>query len=510
MCGYIALYFDSAQILINKRWNTDDYSYCYLVPFVAAYLAWQLRDRFSGLPKGSVIPGYILLVFSGVLFFTGRLGSLETFVYISMWLSIVAIVGLVLGSEGIKRFSFPLFILAFIVPAPPFITNLITFKLRLISSKIAVNILHFLGMSVYREGNVIDLGITKLQVVDACSGLRYLLPTILVSLIVGYLNNKRIWQRVVLVLFSIPVSILINSSRIVLMAYIAWDINPTMVQEGFLHDFLGWLIFFFSIAFVFLTSVFLRKFTTDRDVKTKKQQIASTPQNKTDSLKWAHAVAGFAIFIGLYFFQNHLVSAQIIPQRKTFASFPAEINGWTGKKEYLSQKILKSLWADDYVSGVYFNPRSGNTLHLLISYYQAQTTQHTAHAPLSCLLGSGYGLQQKKIIQPDAANGRSFPVAQMVLLKNGQKVLSNFWFQQRGRIITNEYMNKLYLIRDSIMMRRTDGALVRVEMLMHPFQSVQQAQKILDTFIVPLEKLLSEYVPGRISRAEIRYRIKQN
>ena len=128
-------------------------------------------------------------------------------------------------------------------------------------------------------------------------------------------------------------------------------------------------------------------------------------------------------------------------------------------------------------------------------YYETQTTQHTAHAPTSCLLGSGWTVEQKRVVGPDAATGRDFPVTQMRLRLGSQVILSNFWFEMRGRHITSEYLNKLYLIWDALTRQRTDGALVRAEMVLLPGQSLEEGQAVLDTFIVPLKEELGRYIP---------------
>lgn len=101
----------------------------------------------------------------------------------------------------------------------------------------------------------------------------------------------------------------------------------------------------------------------------------------------------------------------------------------------------------------------------------------------------------KKTIPPDAGAGRSFSVQQMLLEKDGGRLLSNFWFQQRGRVITSEYMNKWRLFQDAVTRRRTDGAVVRLELLMLPGQSVEEGQRLIDGFSASLSSVIHKYVP---------------
>ena len=203
VAAWIVLYFDSFPALI-RRWNNDDYSYCWIVVPLALYLAWQRRDMLPKILTPSLKSGYAALLAVAVFFFIGKAASVDALVFVSMWLSIVAVVLFVFGLKSMKALFFPLVVLAFFIPPPPFINRMLTFKLRLISSDLSVRIMQFIDIPVYREGNVIDLGMIKLHVVDACSGLRYVFPTILLGILMGYWFNKKPWQRFVVFAATIP------------------------------------------------------------------------------------------------------------------------------------------------------------------------------------------------------------------------------------------------------------------------------------------------------------------
>jgi len=173
------------------------------------------------------------------------------------------------------------------------------------------------------------------------------------------------------------------------------------------------------------------------------------------------------------------------------------IGDWQGERSYVSEKILDSLWADDYVQIHFSNTRTGDMILFFVPYYEYQKTRHTAHSPVSCLLGGGFASRSREIIQSN------FPppfgeveIRQMVLEKDGELLLSNYWFQQRGRIVVSEYRNKWYLFWDSVTKRRTDGALVRLEMPLTAGRNIEAAQAVLDSFTQELMKILPEYVPG--------------
>ena len=126
-----------------------------------------------------------------------------------------------------------------------------------------------------------------------------------------------------------------------------------------------------------------------------------------------------------------------------------------------TRQALDALWADDYVQIRFKNQNTGDWLLLFIPYYEHQEAMHTAHAPAACLVGGGYAPLSRERLQRDFPEpfGR-VTIGRMVLEKNRQYLLSNYWFQMRGRIIASEYANKWYLFWDSVTRRRTDGALV--------------------------------------------------
>ncbi|MGE4470307.1 MAG: VPLPA-CTERM-specific exosortase XrtD [Desulfovibrio sp.] len=478
-----------------SRWGGEDNSYCYLVPPIVAYMLYLGRDRYFPLcPAGGAKTALAVHLFLAFSFLAGLLGSLETLVYGAMWLGVAALAATLGGAAALRRVWFPLLVLLFAVPLPVFINRLLTFRLRLLSTELSVRFLELLRIPAYADGNIIDMGVTKLQVVDACSGLRYLMPALLMGLLLGWFFHSRVWKRLLLTLLAIPVTILANALRIAMTGVLVAYVSPEFGQ-GFLHDFSGWLVYMVSIGLLGAASVLLRP--DSRDGRPRTAEAAAPRSCHVPASIWPRLMVGGVVLLLTWTAGHLLLHRQSAPPRETFASFPLRIGDWEGKRFYLEQKILDQLWADDYVTGNYRNTHTGNSLHLMVSYYGHQTTEHTAHAPTSCLLGGGWDLTSRRTLAPAPKAGRSFPVVQLLLQKPGATVISNFWFQQRGRIITSEWLNKLWLVADSLSMGRSDGALVRVELYLNPDQTPEQGQELLDRFNADLFRELAPHVPGR-------------
>lgn len=490
LIGWVAIFWNDFPVLLNL-WNGEDYSHCYLILPIIGYLVWTNRAQVAKSVGGSGFFGYLLLLAAIFFLFVGRFGSLRYFVNLSMWTSLCGMALVALGQHSFRALWLPMLIGVFAIPFPAFIDRLASFRLRLISSYLSEKALRLVNIPVYRDGNIIDLGVIQLQVVDACSGLRYLWPSILMALLVGWFFLKSPWKRILLLAASIPVTIFSNAFRIALTGILTKFIDPALA-EGFFHDFSGWLVYILSLGILWGITLLL----VSKKDKTKDDGPQTVDMNRFNANLpgAANSIAVLGLVAVLALGPYLLRQKQYTPERKTFAGFTSQIEQWRGEYTRLSQPVLKSLGLDDYVNGRFTAPGERGNIWLLISWYDHQTVEHAAHAPTSCLLGGGWDMLSKRVLPP-ANDGRNFPVTQMVLGKGGQKLVSNFFLLQRGRVVTSEWLNKGYLVMDALLKQRTDGGLVRIEMAVPPGQNVDQVQQTLNAFAGTLRQKLAPHLP---------------
>ena len=259
----------------------------------------------------------------------------------------------------------------------------------------------------------------QLQVVDACSGLRYFVPLILLSLLVGYFFNRRIWQHTVLLLLAPPLSVVVNAIRIFATAMLILCGHPELAED-FFHDFSGWLVFMVAGAILFGIAQILKLFDRNAEGEASRAQPdipiappspAWIPYALTIAICLLFATSGWALRI--------IPGSVVIPDRSKFASFPMEIGEWKGDRGALSQKILDSLWSDDYVTATYTNSSPGNSIHLLIPYYEYQGTRHTAHAPPVLPVGRRLGPDANQRYSHDGPITVGMPFLEPWCLKRG-------------------------------------------------------------------------------------------
>ena len=242
-CGVFLLIaaYQHPLSLVLSYWEQPEYSHAFLLPPIAALIAWHrlVEKRVAPSPAWS---GLAVLGAGILLLVAGELSTLDT---IGQYGFIVALMGLcaTMFGFGVLRVTLPAFIcLFFAVPLPQLLFVTLSGQMQLLSSDFGVWVLDLLNVPVYQEGNVIDLGGIQLQVADACSGLRYLFPLMSFAFLIAYLYQGSAWKRLVIFLTSVPLTITMNSLRIALIGVTVdhWGIQ---MAQGLLHEMEGWTIF---------------------------------------------------------------------------------------------------------------------------------------------------------------------------------------------------------------------------------------------------------------------------
>jgi len=248
--SFAFLYRDVIAKLVND-WGTDDnYSHGFLIVPIALYFAWERRDRFNTTARRSSILGLVLVIGSLGVLFAGVLGSELFLTRISLLGVFAGALWYLYGFPHLKVMLFPLAFLLLMIPIPAIIFNQIAFPLQLLASRFGEMALVASGIPVLREGNVIQLANTSLEVAEACSGIRSLISLLTLGIVYGYLMDPRIWVRVLLAFSAIPVAIAANGVRVAGTG-IASHYYGSEAAQGFFHTFSGWLVFL--VAFLMLS-----------------------------------------------------------------------------------------------------------------------------------------------------------------------------------------------------------------------------------------------------------------
>jgi exosortase len=249
--SFLLLYRDVIFKLIRDWSHDENYSHGFLIVPIAAYFAWERRDRLQAAPFKPSLLGLVVLIGSVVVLIAGVLGA-------ELFLTRVSIIGVlaggilfILGWEHLKILFLPVAFLLLMIPIPAILFNQIAFPLQLLASRFGEVTLSALHIPVLREGNVITLANTELEVAEACSGIRSLISLLTLGIVYGYFMHPSIWVRTVLALATIPVAILANGFRVAGTGVAAHYYGPE-AAEGFFHTFSGWLVFLVAFMMLFV------------------------------------------------------------------------------------------------------------------------------------------------------------------------------------------------------------------------------------------------------------------
>lgn len=500
LVGLTALFHESVSLMV-LWWGKDEYSHGYMIPLIVAFLIWQRKDVLEQMQFTGSWGGIALLLVGILLYFAGNLNSPYILIQYGY---LLALAGLLLAFMGRKAFRVvwvPLLILAFMVPLPNIIYRNLSAALQLVSSEIGVAVIRLFDISVYLEGNVIDLGSYKLQVVEACSGLRYLFPLMTLGFIASYFFHGAFWKRAVIFLSSIPITVLMNSFRIGAIGIMVEFWGQSMA-EGFLHDFEGWVVFMACTGLLVLEMWLLARIGKDRKPLREAFGLefpAPVPQGAITRQRPlpAQLLAGIGLLIvaGALSLQT-AKRAEVIPERASFSEFPEHIGNWSGERSRLEQIYLDELKLDDYIL-VDYTDGGAMPVNFYAAYYSSQITGESSHSPRNCLPGGGWQISSSATTEiPDTMmNGTGLVVNRFVIKKGEFRQLVYYWFQGRGRIDTNEFVVKWHLFWDALTRSRTDGALVRLVTQVPPGSDIADADRRLVSFARDVSGLLDSYIP---------------
>jgi exosortase len=245
--GLAWLYGGVLSSLVQQWASDDDYSHGLLVVPLAAFFAWERRARLRAAPVRPSAWGLILVGASLIAYLAGVLGAELFLTRVSMIGVLAGAVLFVWGRTSFRALCFPLAFLLLMVPLPTIVFNQVAFPLQLLASRVGETAIAAAGIPVLREGNVLHLANTNLEVAEACSGIRSLVSLLMLAIVLGYFTESRITARVALALAAVPIAILANASRVAGTGMASHWLGPA-AAEGFFHLFSGWLMFVVAFA----------------------------------------------------------------------------------------------------------------------------------------------------------------------------------------------------------------------------------------------------------------------
>lgn len=498
------LFFWEGIEALLVAWQLPEYSHGPLIPVLSALLFIRQLKEYPPNPgplpdRG---PGLALLGLALLFGLAGKLARIDDIVAYALILWVGAILLISFGWKTGKHFWPPVLHLVYMLPLPGVLYYKMSTWLQMVSSELGVSILHLIGVPVFLEGNIIDLGVLKLHVAEACSGLRYLFPILSFSYIFAVLYRGPMWHKAVLLLAAAPITVLMNSVRIAVAGWIAntWGVS---YLEGFTHFFEGWVIFMICILLLFgLAWIMLqinRQHTSlpealDLDTSGFGAQISRLSLVYPSRTLIAAALIMIAA-AGAW--QLKPPVNQVAVERDPFALFPRAIGDWQASPNAaLSQSVEAVLGADDYYSATLRSPNHPITVDFFSAWYDDQSDGGT-HSPEICLPGSGWEIAwlERVDIAPELGLAEPFKINRAVIQKGEARMMGYYWFEQQGRHIAWDYAAKFWLLVNGVTQGRTDGAMVRLLTPIGRDETDAQAEERLKSVFVESLDVLPRFIP---------------
>ena len=501
-----AIFFADGLNALLAAWSLPEYSHGPLIPILSGLLFLRQLKEYpvDPGPKRNRWVGVTVIVAALALASLGKLSNIYDLV---AYATILWIGGLLLVSFGWstgKYFWPPVLHLVYMLPLPDTIYYKMTTWLQLVSSEMGVWLLRLMSIPVFLDGNIIDLGITKLHVAEACSGLRYLFPILSFSYIFAVLYKGPMWHKAVLLISAAPITVFMNSVRIAVAGVIVqyWGLDWL---EGFTHFFEGWVIFIACILILFALARIMLFF------QRRKMSLAEALDLDTDGLleqaaRVRYTRASPAMITVAALMVSASLAWQAVPDRSgmsvardSFALFPRALGDWRqeGSARRLDARVAAVLGADDYHSINLVHPEHATSVEFFSAWYNDQS-KGGVHSPEVCLPGGGWEIAWLERTDMTAEMGwdTPFSINRAIIQKGETRMMVYYWFDQKGRKIAWDMAAKYWLLVDGISTGRTDGALVRLTTAILPSETDADADARLKDILKHTLPVIPRFIPA--------------
>lgn len=258
LSAFVGLYYHVILEMAGVWQTNDNYSHGFFIPLISIYMIYGIRHSLSRVPINSSNVGLLLIVIGLGQLYVASVGS-EFFLQRTSMIIVLFGVSIFLWGFKVTQLLFlPIAYLVFMVPLPAIVWNKIAFPLQLFSSACTESMVRMFGIPIFREGNVLHLAQTTLEVIDACSGLRSLNTMFALSTALAWFSTLATWKKWVLFFSAAPIAIFANIIRLTLTAFLASKYGEQAAQ-GFLHEFSGLFTFALGLILLILLSRLLSK-----------------------------------------------------------------------------------------------------------------------------------------------------------------------------------------------------------------------------------------------------------
>lgn len=444
-------YWDVMYMLAHQWWSNSMYTHGFLIPVIAGYVCWATRGKLPATCQPSFAWGVPVLLGGLLLLTIGRAGSLGALQELSL-LPVMFGGALLIGGRALARaLALPILYLLLMIPVWEVFTDRLHEPFQLFSASFGTALLRVVGIPVYRDGTFIYLPNQTLEVAQVCSGVNYLVAIAAVGIPLAYLSRSTVARRTALVLFGVIVAVIANGVRVALIGFTAYHGFVSGDLHGPGHVFHGMFVAVAGYVALFLGA--------PRIVGTSLGQ--ETPDSRASEARLAMGTAsrrGVAVALALIFMTvtvQHVVAAGPAPRELNADVIPLEMQGWKATGSRLEESAVRAVGVDEEVLKSYELPGTGR-VHLYVGYYR---TQHQGKELIGASAAKLHA--EATVIDIPLASGDRARVAELRPQVNSSRHVL-FWYDLDGHVTADPTDARLMTIRQVILHRRSNAAIVVV------------------------------------------------
>ncbi|MBI5588789.1 MAG: exosortase W [Deltaproteobacteria bacterium] len=481
-------FYGAASSLV-ATWNgRDDYSHGFLVPLISLYFVWADRRRLGSLTPAPNLAGGLFLTLAGALMnAAGGIGGVMLVQQISILVIIPGLVLLLLGTRFLKALALPLLYLVLMVPLLDPVIKRIQWPFQLLSAAAASDVLTLLGVPVFNRAQYLELPTVTLEVADVCSGVRYLVSIIALTIPLAYFTQRGWKKKGLLFVLAVLIGIFTNILRVILIGL--WSYFGGTVVHGPMHLFQGLFVSVVGMVFLFIIAMALSR-APSADAHIEDQALKNEeagPVLNASRFNIAYFIA-IAMLLGQLVYL-HTYTSRPVPVKRNLNAMPMDIGGWTGMDISRTEAPFSPPSVDSELARIYRNA-SGRAITLYVGYYATQMQdKEMIHDSMRKLYEDAGNIKL-----PTASMGQ-VSVNETTVKAAGGGTMALYWYDINGRILSSNYTAKLYTAAGGLFKRRTNGAVVITSTIpANPADSEAALNDELD-FAGKLLPLLRDYLP---------------
>lgn len=498
---FIAAYWVPLRSMVHTWSSNEDYSYGFIIPLISAYLFWEKRSCLRNVRIATSWRMLPVLALAVALSLYGILGSSGNIAMPAVPMLLILFPAFIFGTEAVENLLLPLGFLFFMVPIPAVIERSLGMFLKFVSTQLGGAVIRLCNIPVYISGNIIDLGATRLQVVDACSGMRFLFPLVALGVLYSYFFERVRWKRIFCVIATLPIAVLCNGLRIGITGILTTWYGKE-AAEGFFHDFEGWALFLVAFFCLYLTGRLLRVISPSTipavtaGAERSGRSVAASGMPLSGPGAFYISVLLLALVGALSFSTGALPAMKI---RGGIAGFPLAFGEWQGRSFLVDPEIVAASGAEESFSGQYENGKN-EPVSLYVGYRSTAflENENFFHSPTVCLPSAGW--QPVRTTTRRIGNVPVFgelPVTEMLMESMGVRQLVYFWFQTKNRVTQDKNINRFHLTLHAIQRDNTYDLFLRPITRISADETTAAAEARLDNYVRTMMGAMNAFLAER-------------